>query len=419
MFLLISATAVTAEFRNLTQTTLTLKGRSTSSRKARGPALANREDGPAVAIGQRRPSRLPRGSGGALKSAASALEQKAARAPLDGSRGTAATDRPSWPLPVTAPDGVVRHGSPNCVKGKTADAADHERSVRRRSEGLGNVTEIQQPCSERTTPRLPPCLAVHARSRPAPLPPCASCRKAHHPRSGGSSENGEPTNRRCLEPGSSESAAPPSAIELQPRRGRLQIPTERGSRSLRPGSAGLGRETTLTAVKRAASVRVGRGCRRTPALRRSGHTSSIDAMVSVEKGPPSRPPCVGLAAAHTTTEDATDARSTTGRAFSLRLGRPLLWLSAEAAVDSPGSQAKTGAALNDDLLAELRANTLKKRQNRPPNDSEQEEPPSDPTPANVTCNRCDTGARPTVQHLARLARSQTPRTTPRTGARRT
>ncbi|KAG0418288.1 hypothetical protein HPB47_004979 [Ixodes persulcatus] len=52
---------------NLTQTTLTLKGRSTSSRKARGPALANREDGPAVAIGQRRPSRLPRGSGGALK----------------------------------------------------------------------------------------------------------------------------------------------------------------------------------------------------------------------------------------------------------------------------------------------------------------------------------------------------------------
>ncbi|KAG0421307.1 hypothetical protein HPB47_002792, partial [Ixodes persulcatus] len=53
--------------RNLTQTTLTLKGRSTSSRKARGPALANREDGPAVAIGQRRPSRLPRESGGALK----------------------------------------------------------------------------------------------------------------------------------------------------------------------------------------------------------------------------------------------------------------------------------------------------------------------------------------------------------------
>ncbi|KAG0414188.1 hypothetical protein HPB47_008616 [Ixodes persulcatus] len=53
--------------RNLTQTTLTLKGRSTSSRKARGPALANHEDGPAVAIGQRRPSRLPRGSGGALK----------------------------------------------------------------------------------------------------------------------------------------------------------------------------------------------------------------------------------------------------------------------------------------------------------------------------------------------------------------
>ncbi|KAG0427661.1 hypothetical protein HPB47_025316 [Ixodes persulcatus] len=53
---------------NLTQTTLTLKGRSTSSRKAREPALANRKDGPTVAIGQRRPSRLPRGSGGALKS---------------------------------------------------------------------------------------------------------------------------------------------------------------------------------------------------------------------------------------------------------------------------------------------------------------------------------------------------------------
>ncbi|KAG0430828.1 hypothetical protein HPB47_022346 [Ixodes persulcatus] len=53
--------------RNLTQTTLELKGPSTSARKARGPALANREDGPAVAIGQRRPSRLPRGSGGALK----------------------------------------------------------------------------------------------------------------------------------------------------------------------------------------------------------------------------------------------------------------------------------------------------------------------------------------------------------------
>ncbi|KAM7287663.1 glucoside xylosyltransferase 1-like [Ixodes scapularis] len=65
-------------------------------------------------------------------------------------------------------------------------------------------------------------------------------------------------------------------------------------------------------------------------------------------------------------------------------------------------KAKTGAALNDDLLAELRANTLKKRHNWPPNDSEQEEPPSDPTPAKVTCNRCDTGARPTVQHLARL-----------------
>ncbi|KAG0428212.1 hypothetical protein HPB47_024779 [Ixodes persulcatus] len=77
-------------------------------------------------------------------------------------------------------------------------------------------------------------------------------------------------------------------------------------------------------------------------------------------------------------------------------------------------KAKTGAVLNDDLLAELRAYTLKKRQNRPPNDSEQEEPPSDPTPANVTCNRCHTGARPTVQHLARLARSRTPRTTPRT-----
>ena len=36
---------ITAEFRNLTQTTLTLKGPSTSSRKARGPALANRDGG--------------------------------------------------------------------------------------------------------------------------------------------------------------------------------------------------------------------------------------------------------------------------------------------------------------------------------------------------------------------------------------
>ncbi|KAG0430633.1 hypothetical protein HPB47_022530 [Ixodes persulcatus] len=44
--------------RNLTQTTLTLKGRSTSSRKARGPALANRDGGSVLAIGQRRPSRL-------------------------------------------------------------------------------------------------------------------------------------------------------------------------------------------------------------------------------------------------------------------------------------------------------------------------------------------------------------------------
>ncbi|KAG0423575.1 hypothetical protein HPB47_000655 [Ixodes persulcatus] len=53
--------------RNLTQTTLTLKGPSTSSRKARGPALANRDGGSVLAIGQRRPSRLPRGSGAALK----------------------------------------------------------------------------------------------------------------------------------------------------------------------------------------------------------------------------------------------------------------------------------------------------------------------------------------------------------------
>ncbi|KAG0426818.1 hypothetical protein HPB47_026096 [Ixodes persulcatus] len=57
----------TAEFRNLTQTTLTLKGPSTSSRKARGPALANRDGGSVLAIGLRRPSRLPRGSGAALK----------------------------------------------------------------------------------------------------------------------------------------------------------------------------------------------------------------------------------------------------------------------------------------------------------------------------------------------------------------
>ncbi|KAG0437761.1 hypothetical protein HPB47_017300 [Ixodes persulcatus] len=45
---------LTAEFRNLTQTTLTLKGPSTSSRKARGLALANRDGGSVLAIGQRR-----------------------------------------------------------------------------------------------------------------------------------------------------------------------------------------------------------------------------------------------------------------------------------------------------------------------------------------------------------------------------
>ncbi|KAG0440680.1 hypothetical protein HPB47_016218, partial [Ixodes persulcatus] len=49
---------------NLTQTTLTLKGPSTSSRKARGPALANR-DGGSLASAALAPSSR---SGGALKS---------------------------------------------------------------------------------------------------------------------------------------------------------------------------------------------------------------------------------------------------------------------------------------------------------------------------------------------------------------
>ncbi|EEC13022.1 hypothetical protein IscW_ISCW009557 [Ixodes scapularis] len=75
-------------------------------------------------------------------------------------------------------------------------------------------------------------------------------------------------------------------------------------------------------------------------------------------------------------------------------------------------KAKTGAALDADLLATLRAYTVKMRYNRPPNDIEQEEPPSDLTPANVTCHRCDIGVHPTVQHLARLACSRTSRSRP-------
>ncbi|CAN7944147.1 unnamed protein product, partial [Ixodes hexagonus] len=62
-------------------------------------------------------------------------------------------------------------------------------------------------------------------------------------------------------------------------------------------------------------------------------------------------------------------------------------------------KARTGAALTEDVLAEWRAYAKKKRQDRPPVDDELKEPPSDPSPCAVTCSTCDTGARPTIQHL--------------------
>ncbi|CAN8007675.1 unnamed protein product [Ixodes pacificus] len=58
-------------------------------------------------------------------------------------------------------------------------------------------------------------------------------------------------------------------------------------------------------------------------------------------------------------------------------------------------KAKTGAALNANLFAKLRDYNVKMRHSRPSNDSEQEEPPSDLTPANVTvCSRFEIGVTP-------------------------